>query len=178
MSPRTLIETDRLALVPLDVDLVDALIAGDAAELKHVTGAEFSVPLELPPLFDRDRLSEMRDEIDRDTRGENTNLLVDKETNKPVGIGTLKPAGDPATLMLGYSIYPHQQGKGYGTEAAQALIEVARRGGVEVVRATMPPDHAASIRVAEKVGMSKVGTATDAGEVLVFEISVSRLAVR
>ncbi len=165
------IATPRLKLVPLTVDLVDALIAGDAAELKHATGAEFPVPFALPPLFDRDALAEIREHLDRGAHGYESYMLVLKEDPEPVGIAGLSPTGETGASMLGYSIYKDHQGDGYATEAAVALIRQAFDNGARMVRATIPNDSEASIRVAEKAGMAKAATAhdEDAGEVLVFE---------
>ena len=74
---------------------------------------------------------------------------------------------------MGYSIYPAFEGQGYATEAARALAGWALdQPGVTCVRATIPPRHAPSLRVVEKLGMRQVGTVhdDDVGEVLVFEL--------
>jgi RimJ/RimL family protein N-acetyltransferase len=75
-------------------------------------------------------------------------------------------------VLLGYAIYPRVEGRGYATEATRALIAWALdQVGVAAVRATIPPWHTPSLRVAQKAGMRQVGTARDeeVGEVLVFE---------
>jgi len=167
------IETQRLSLVPLSVDTIDALIAGDTAELLHQTGARFTNPFELPPLFDRDELTRMREQADRDDgSGAQTRMIVSLEHGEPVGMVGLSHAGEPGVLTLGYSVYPQAEGNGYATEAAAALTEWALGNKADVIRASIPPSNKKSICVAGKLGMTKIGSAPDldAGEVLVYEL--------
>ena len=76
-------------------------------------------------------------------------------------------------VEVGYAIYPEHEGHGYATEATSALVEWAlAQPGVQRVVATIPPEHGASRRVAEKAGLVPVGSDHDAvaGEVLVYEV--------
>jgi RimJ/RimL family protein N-acetyltransferase len=72
-----------------------------------------------------------------------------------VGDVGISPAdGEPGVIKVGYTISPVVQGRGYATEAVQALVDYALGTlGAEVVRAYADADNAPSIRVAEKVGM-------------------------
>ena len=57
---------------------------------------------------------------------------------------------------LGYIIYSKYWGKGYGLEAARACLEYGfNRLNMKRIVANMPYDHYASIKVAEKLGMTK-----------------------
>lgn len=59
---------------------------------------------------------------------------------------------------LGYIIHAAFQGKGYGTEAARACLEYGiDELGLERIVSHMPKDQAQSERVAQKIGMTKVG---------------------
>lgn len=64
--------------------------------------------------------------------------------------------------MIGYTLAPKQQGKGYATEAVAALMDwlVAQR--VHRVAATLDPDNLASARVLERCGFRYTGTARSA----------------
>lgn len=62
---------------------------------------------------------------------------------------------DGESLELGYHVLPRHQGKGLATEAARAVTEFVRlRGGVDHVIAIIDPGNTASVRVAEKAGLS------------------------
>jgi ribosomal-protein-alanine N-acetyltransferase len=165
--------TDRLELVPLTADALDALILRDRTRLEALTGACFPALLAAPPLME-DALPFLRDQLqaERGEPGVGPWLAVSRATGEAVGsVGVGSPDAE-RRVVLGYSIYPGFEGRGYATEAARALIGWAlRKAGVCVVRATVPPWHKPSVRVAEKAGMRQVGTAHDdeVGEVLVFE---------
>ena len=170
-----MLSTDRLTLAPLTAEALDALVVGDRARLEALTGARFSEPLQPPPLM-ADALPFMRDRLRAEPRevGWWAWLIVVRATREAVGSVGLggRPDAEGAVLM-GYSIYPSFEGRGYATEAARALAAWAL-GQVDVacVRATIPSGHAPSLRVAEKVGMRQVGTAHDdeVGEVLVYDL--------
>lgn len=69
------------------------------------------------------------------------------------GIVRLEVAGEPE-YDLGYIIHHPFWGNGYASEAAGALKRHAvERLGIRRLVANMPVNHAASIRVAEKIGM-------------------------
>jgi RimJ/RimL family protein N-acetyltransferase len=72
-----------------------------------------------------------------------------------VGDVGMSPADDePGVMKVGYTMAPTFQGRGYATEAVGALVAFAfDELGAEVVRAYASAANAASIRVAEKVGM-------------------------
>lgn len=60
-------------------------------------------------------------------------------------------------VNLGYWITPDEQGRGYATEAARALLSLARALGHGRVVAHHYVDNAASGRVLEKVGFRRTG---------------------
>jgi RimJ/RimL family protein N-acetyltransferase len=80
------------------------------------------------------------------------------ETGRLVGDVGLSPAdGEPGVIKVGYTMDPAFQRRGYATEAVGALVAYALDTlGADVVRAYADADNAASIRVAEKVGMRLV----------------------
>lgn len=170
------ISSERLDLVAMTWEIVDALIGGDADRLARLTGARFRVPVQPPPLT-RDALPFMRDRLNSDPTevGWSQWLILLRETGSAAGsAGFVGKPDDAGVVTLGYSIYPEFEGRGVATEAARALIEWAfDQAEVIRVRATIPPWHAASLRVARKANMKRVGTAHDdeAGEVLVYEKS-------
>ncbi|WP_230486760.1 GNAT family N-acetyltransferase [Nocardioides anomalus] len=57
-------------------------------------------------------------------------------------------------LELGYHLLPAHQGLGLATEAATACRELARARGVDHLIAIIAPGNAASVAVAERVGLT------------------------
>ena len=82
--------------------------------------------------------------------------VEEREGDRLVGDVGMSPAeGEPGVMKVGYTIDPAVQGRGYATEAVRALVDYAFDVlGADVVRAYADADNVASIRVAEKVGMS------------------------
>jgi RimJ/RimL family protein N-acetyltransferase len=56
------------------------------------------------------------------------------------------------------------QGRGYAVEAASALVAWLWERGVTEIRANIHPEHAASARVAERIGLAPTGELDDEGE--------------
>jgi [ribosomal protein S5]-alanine N-acetyltransferase len=177
VTPRP-IEGARVRLVSMPLPVLEALIARDAAGLHRLTDATFAEPVEAPPLMG-DALPVFRDALSEHPEHDGwwSWLIVDRATRAAVGsVGLAGPPDDDGVVLIGYAVYPAFQGQGYASEAVGALLaRVFDRDAVgyrvHAVRATIPPDHAASIRVAEKCGFVRIGTAhdDDVGPVLVFE---------
>lgn len=70
------------------------------------------------------------------------------------GAGLSRLDGD---VNLGYWIAPGEWGRGYATEAARAVLDLARTLGHRRVVASHYIDNAASGRVLEKVGFRRTG---------------------
>ena len=81
--------------------------------------------------------------------------VEERDGGRLVGDVGISPAeGEPGVIKVGYTISPDVQGRGYATEAVQALVDYTLSTlGAEVVRAYADADNTPSIRVAEKVGM-------------------------
>ena len=178
----TSIAADRLDLPPLTAAAIQALIDGDGERLEALTGAVFPLPVVAPPEM-ADALPFLRDRVAEEPADAPwwARLLVRRETREAVGSAGFGGRPDTAgTTVVGYSVYPEFQGHGYATEAVRALVGWAlAQPGVARVRATIPPWNAPSLRVAEKAGLRRVGTAVDeeAGEVEVWEIGAALVPV-
>src|SRR3990172_6370701 len=172
--PEPVVVTERLELVALSADAIDALLAADAPRLRSLTGASFPGPPAPPPYMAgvlpvvRDRLRVAPSEAPWWNW-----LALRKGTHDPVGSVAFGGPPDAAGgVLVGYAMYPEHEGHGYATEAVQAMIDWAfTQPGVRVVRALAPVWNTPAIRVAEKVGMRPVGSDEDdeVGEVLVYE---------
>jgi len=157
----TPIHTERLELVPLTPEAIDALLRQDEPRLRAITGARFPPPLRPPPLMEgvlplvRDRLRARPAE-----QAWGTWLVVSRDVHQAVGaLGFGGPPDAEGDVLLGYATYPESDGKGYATEATRGLVEWAlRQPEVRRVCCSIPADNGAARRVAEKVGMRIVGT--------------------
>ena len=91
--------------------------------------------------------------------------IIAKDNNHVIGLcGFTGPPNDNGVVEIAYSIAPAYQGKGYATEAARALIEIARaEPTVRLICAHTLAERNASSRVLEKCGLRKVGEAMDDG---------------
>lgn len=152
--------TSRLALLPFTPDALDALLVRDRTSLERLTGARFPDPLVAPPLME-DALPFMRDRL-RAAPGDLgwwSWLVRQRDDARAVGSVGFGGHPDPdGAVVLGYATYPGAQGRGYATEACQALVEWAwTHPEAKRVCATVPAWNTSSIRVAEKLGMRKVG---------------------
>jgi ribosomal-protein-alanine N-acetyltransferase len=170
------VPTGRLDLAPLTLAEVEALLAGDGALLRELTGALFPRPA-APPPYMADPLPEVRARL----RGRPEEapwwnwLMVERETARAVGsVAFGGPPDAEGAVLIGYAMYPQFEGRGYATEAVRAMIHWAfRQPGVRLVRALAPVWNTPALRVAENVGMRPVATGEDddVGEVLVYSLS-------
>jgi ribosomal-protein-alanine N-acetyltransferase len=89
--------------------------------------------------------------------------IVDRDTHAVVGTCGFKgPPGADGIVEIAYGVTPDQQGKGYATEAAEALVSYAFGGDqVRLVRAHTFAAANASARVLTKCGFKPVGEVID-----------------
>jgi [ribosomal protein S5]-alanine N-acetyltransferase len=96
--------------------------------------------------------------------------LVHRHGDIVVGHAGFKgpPAAD-GMVEIAYGVTPDHQGRGYATEAAQALVAFAFSSGrVRVVQAHTLPESNASKRVLTKCGFRHVGEVIDPDDGLVW----------
>ena len=174
MDPQ--VRTDRLALAPLILDQVDALIAGDGDRLRTLTGVLFPRPA-APPPYMADPLPEVRERLR--ARPEEAPwwswLVYEWETARAVGVVAFGgPPDDAGAVLIGYAMYAQFEGHGYATEAVRAMVGWAfRQPGVKLVRTLAPVWNTPALRVAENVGMRPIAADEDddVGEVLVYAVT-------
>lgn len=92
-----------------------------------------------------------------------------KEDGASIGrAGLWNPPGWPG-LEVGWKLARHAWGRGYATEAGQAAIEWAWHTlDAEELISVIQPDNAASIRVAERLGMRPLRESTVKGQAVVI----------
>jgi aminoglycoside 6'-N-acetyltransferase len=72
-------------------------------------------------------------------------------------VGLRVAEDEPGVVMIGYTMAPAAQGRGYATEAVAALVEYAFGTlDADIARAYADAANAPSVRVGEKVGLAVV----------------------
>ncbi len=96
--------------------------------------------------------------------------MVLRDGDVVVGMAGFKgPPGADGVVEIAYGLSQEYQGKGYATEAAEALVAFAFASGkVRVVRAHTLPEPNASTRVLTKCGFQYVGEVVDPEDGLVW----------
>jgi RimJ/RimL family protein N-acetyltransferase len=91
-------------------------------------------------------------------------VRIDPHRAEPIGTLLLMPLEDAAgptdQVEIGWHLHPDHQGRGYVTEAAQAVLDAAAAAGIDEVLALTDLDNEPSQRVARRLGMADDG-ATD-----------------
>jgi RimJ/RimL family protein N-acetyltransferase len=161
------LKTARLRLVAITPAMLRADEAADGS-LARVLGATVTKdwpPEHWEPQVYRFILKQYEDEPW--TRGWHRYVVLPEGRGRWTLIGAVgafpKFAGD---AEIGYSTVPSFQRKGYGTEAAKALVEwLLRQKDVRSVSAQTYPALAGSVKVMERCGMTFVGSGDEAGTV-------------
>ena len=90
--------------------------------------------------------------------------IIERKDGCKVGDLCFKGRNDDGSVEIGYGILPEYQGRGYATEAVEAMVSWALcQSGVRRVEAETEPDNKASQRVLEKCGFLPTGTTGEEG---------------
>jgi len=172
------LRTSRLALEPITVAMVEAVMRGRREDAERVAEARLPDAWPNTALIERAFTASL-DEIRADpgTRLWGDRLVI---TTEPHGerrvLGSIVFHGKPGAdglAEVAYGVEEGSRGQGIATEATRACVQWAlEQDGVVAVRATTHPWHLASLRVIQKMGMRQVGTREHEilGELLVVEM--------
>jgi ribosomal-protein-alanine N-acetyltransferase len=96
--------------------------------------------------------------------------MIRRDSDAVVGTcGFKAPPSTDGVVEIAYGVAPEYQGRGYATEAAQALTNYAFASGeVRVVLAHTRPEPNASTRVLTKCGFRRIGEVIDPEDGLVW----------
>lgn len=167
------IVTNRLRLVPITLDAIEAVLDHDKARAEAVVGARFPdawpnddlVALGFP--FSREALR-----ADPGTRLWGDSLVLVRDEPRVVGSVVFHGRPHDGIAEVAYSIEESSRCRGFAVEAVRACVEWAlAEPGIIAVQATTFPWHLASLGVIRHVGMTQIGTRDHdtLGELLVFE---------
>ncbi|HEX9269152.1 MAG TPA: GNAT family protein [Candidatus Limnocylindria bacterium] len=169
------IRSERLDLVSLSPDLLDAFIAGDRLAARRL--ADFAFPRDFPGealgllRFRRRQIAD-----DPEWRPWALRAVVLREPERvmvgfanfhgPPGVNDL---AQPGAAETGYTIFEPHRNRGYATEVARVMMAWAEREhGVHHFISGVTPDNLPSLRVNAKLGFVRTGDFID-GE-LIFEL--------
>lgn len=188
--------TERLRLVPITLEMLEAVLDHDKPRAEDLLGAKFPGEWPNEALVNRAfpySRTMIRAAPELRLWGDSFVLALDE----PRVIGSVvfhgHPAGhatrysspviaaepsEPGVAEVAYGIEEGSRGQGFAIEATRACVEWAlAQEGIVAVQATTFPWHAASLGVIRKLGMAQVGTreSDTFGELLVFERRDRRL---
>jgi ribosomal-protein-alanine N-acetyltransferase len=151
------LETERLTLVALTLDVVAAL--GEGAGAEQLVGA--AIPEGWPDDELLGLLSLYRDWLraDPSVLGFGPWLVIVRDEGVVAGSAGFvgKPSAE-GSIELGFGIHPAYRNRGYASEAARALVEWGLdQPGVQRVIARCDVDNHPSIRVLEKTKLARLG---------------------
>ncbi len=151
--------TGRLRLEPLTVDHAAAMVAVLAhPSLYEFTGGSPPTLEELTRRYSRQSVGHSPDGSEQWLNW----VVLLREDSRPVGYVQATVVGDEAEIA--WVISPSDQGRGLASEAATAMVDWLASSGVARLVAHIHPDHTASARVGERLGLRRTDVVED-GEV-------------
>jgi [ribosomal protein S5]-alanine N-acetyltransferase len=89
------------------------------------------------------------------TKGCGIYTIFLKENDTPIGMSSLVKRDYLEHVDIGYALLPEHEGKGYATEASEAVLDYAMDTlGYNTIVGICLKNHSASVRVLEKIGLS------------------------
>lgn len=154
MQRPPIIETERLLLVALLPEDIEALIACDFERFAVLSGFRF--PPDNPDIGD---LNWHFTAIQTDAGHVPWRMRVIVERSSKTVVGSINLKGPPNTsgdVEIGWGLIEDARGHGYATEASVAVIKWARQQpGVRFISATIPDDNYPSQRLAKRLGLTR-----------------------
>ena len=152
------IASPRLALVPLRVDDAEEMAAVlGAPSLYEFTGGD---PLTVAELRER-YAAQVAGSPDDDEAWRNWIVREETHAGEGAAAGYVQATVTADTADVAWVIGEPWQGRGYASEAAQAMVGWLGTHGIRTVTAHIHPDHDASAAVADRVGLKPTLTVED-----------------
>jgi RimJ/RimL family protein N-acetyltransferase len=171
-----IILTERLELVPVTLEMVEAILLGDRARAEAAAHARLPEAWPNRSLIERAftaSLEAIRTDPDKRLWGDRLMIARNDPSRLVIGSVVFNGFPDDGVAHVGYGVEEARQREGYATEATRACVEWAlQQEGIRAVIAETFPWHQASLRVIEKLGMKPAGKRLHEllGEILLFEV--------
>ncbi len=172
-----ILRTKRLELVPMTLEMVEAVMSGRRADAERLVSAHMPGRWPNPELVERAftaSLDSIRSEPLSCLWG-NRVMIAQPEGGQRFVVGSVVFHGAPGRegiAEIAYGVEEGSQGRGYASEAVDACVSWAlAQERVRAVQAATFAWHQPSLRVLAKVGMMPIGSRDHEtmGEMLVFE---------
>jgi [ribosomal protein S5]-alanine N-acetyltransferase len=159
-------ETGSIQLVPMTPAFLEALLADRREESEQELGISLfaDYPDEDERRFLAMRLRQIREDACFHPWSEHAFVLG----SRMVGHGGYDgPPGNnaaqaPDAVEFDYAIFPPYRGRGYATEAARLLMDLAeKRAGIRHFVVAIAPDNSPSLAIAHKLGFVRTGERVD-----------------
>jgi ribosomal-protein-alanine N-acetyltransferase len=150
-----------IRLLPLPLDAMKALVAGERSRASELTG------IDLPEFFTEERMIWLCNyriaQIEADPTTAPWLVRVVVSEGHAVGhAGFHGPPDENGMVEVGYSVVPEFRRRGYAKVIVRAMLErAASEPDVAVVRASISPDNEASLATIAGFGFTKVGEQWD-----------------
>ena len=156
------LETPRLLLIQTPLEVIQQRLETDEFK-SEIAGQTIHFPPEWPGLA-LPHFADWAEYLLQHPQSEDWGgILVEKASLTAVGqMGCKGMPDEHGMVEIGYGINPSFWGRGYATEAAQALVEwLKNQPSVKYIKAETLLDNVASRRVLEKTGFSQISTRHD-----------------
>jgi ribosomal-protein-alanine N-acetyltransferase len=176
------VRSQRLDLVAMSLELMEALLSGDRERAQAMAG--YRIPQDWPAGMEstlRFRIAIARKQPEALPLLLRAMVLRSDPATVVGRIGFHGPADDSGMLEIGYEVFPDHQRHGYAREAVIGMFGWARQDpAVRRFRATVSPDNAPSRRLVAGLGFVEDGSQWDEedGEETIFERSAGPLRWR
>src|SRR5690606_23691775 len=156
LHARILMSTPAIRLLPLPLDAMKALVAGERGRAGELTG------IDLPEFFTEERMLWLCNyriaQIEADPSSAPWLVRVVVADGHAVGhAGFHGPPDENGMVEIGYSVVPEFRRRGYAKAIVRELLEhAASAPDVTVVRASISPDNDASLATIAGFGFTKV----------------------
>lgn len=170
----TTLLTQRLELVPVTLELVEAIFSQRPDVAEGLLGASLPVAWPGKSLIERSFYASIEAvRASPEIRLWGDRVMITREGPRRV-VGSVIFHGAPddqGAVEVAYGVESESQRRGYATEATGAAVEWAlSEGNVKVVKASTPLWHTASQRVLERCGLTRVGVRdSELGEIWEYE---------
>ncbi|YAF95778.1 MAG: GNAT family N-acetyltransferase [Nodularia sp. CChRGM 3473] len=152
------ITTHRLELLPCSLEVAEAATAKNKLQVEKLLGARVCDEWYASEVWDFLPVYAQMLIDDPSQLGWGVWLMIQIDNATLIGdLGFCGKPDEQGTVEMGYEVLSTYRQQGYGFEAVQALVDFAfTQAELKRIISHSPDDHAASMRLLEKLGMQQI----------------------